>query len=315
MTTFTVERSRSITPIYTFMGEVVEYVPCTPVEYTIHFTTHTTGHWPIDEQSRKLLKDLQFVDLPEDYDSSELPNPDPSMWTLTGSGFGTKTSASPKAFGVTDSVLGTYAGMNMQNTDNLRTSFSTFNARFDFKVPGQGGRGYFGYGEEASSKWFLQYWVKLAPNWHWGTTVSGGGDEGLSNIKFFRLMPDALYANNGYIYNGWDSELIRFFLENNSVDGAYTTTSMYDAFSLNSWHLVQWEYGDSSAVDTADGHTKLMIDGRDIPQRVLKEQFGRASRHVERREKYRIVCDRNRRVCCRSRSNKKDRISDGNRSI
>ncbi len=186
--------------------------------------------------------------------------------TITGGGFGTRIKATPLVWedfsdGNLDSSLNPHtAGLIANNTDNLRSAFNKFNARNDFK---KGGNGFYSYDKSVESKWFVQYWIKLAVNWHWGTSTYGGTDDGLANIKFFRLFPegDRNYTNFFWNFHGWNSgiNVLRSF-EKNGEDNKYVF-NMQKAFTLDTWHCVQIEYGENSGIDKYDGHIKLWIDG------------------------------------------------------
>lgn len=188
-----------------------------------------------------------------------------STVSITGNGFGTKDPATPLVWeDFSDGLLTPSLYPNsitvFNNTDNLRTLYSNYNARFDYK---QGGNGFFSYNTDVYPKWFVQYYIKLAPNWHWGKSTYGGVDDGLANIKFFRLFPRGSrnYSNIGYAFQGWagSSNVVRFS-EMNTTDNKYLF-NMQEAFTLNTWHNVQVQYGENTGLDQYDGVIKLWIDG------------------------------------------------------
>lgn len=182
---------------------------------------------------------------------------------ITGNGFGAKASAPPLVWEdfsdrALDPKLVTRGGSVVLNSDNLRHPFSTRNARSDYKASGY----YFGYDEASAPRWFVQYWVKLAPNWHWGTSTYGGGDDGLANIKFFRMFPrgDRNYSNVGYSAHGFTGADVLRFVENGVQN--YLGVNFKDWFGLDTWHNVQIEYGENSGAGQQNGTLRLWVDGR-----------------------------------------------------
>lgn len=187
-----------------------------------------------------------------------------SVVTITGSGFGTKGSAAPLVWhnfanGAAPSGLAANSISVFNNTDNPRTIASAYTTRFDHKL---GGSDFFSYNTTAYPQWYVAYWIRLASNWHWGTTTSGGADDGLANIKFFRAFPTGArsYTNFGYTFHGWGSRETQRFFETPASGNVYLTL-LSTWLTLNTWHLMEWEYGENSAVDVADGSTKLWVDG------------------------------------------------------
>ena len=183
--------------------------------------------------------------------------------TITGASFGTKIAAPPLVWedfsdGVLDAPLVNHArGPALINADNLRHPFSTRNVRADYKSEGA----YFGYDVATAPKWFVQYWIKLAANWRWGTTTFGGGDDGLANVKFFRMFPTGArnYANVGYSTHGYrDGDVLRF-VENG--EATYLGVNGHSFFTPGSWHCVQIEYGENSGAGEANGTLRLWVDG------------------------------------------------------
>jgi len=185
--------------------------------------------------------------------------------TITGANFGVKSTPAPLIWedfsdGVLDSKLAVRGGTFALNGDNLRDAFSTHNARSDYKNNGF----YFGYDNGTASKWFVQYWIKLASNWHWGTSTFGGPDDGLANVKFFRLFPTGsrTYSDVGYATHGFDGGNVLRFVENGAE--TYLNINGQDYFTPSTWHQVQVAYGENSGVDVADGTMQLWIDGQQL---------------------------------------------------
>jgi hypothetical protein len=186
--------------------------------------------------------------------------------TIQGSAFGAKPTAAPLAW--EDFAGGTLKALTargspsltLANADNLRTPFSIRNARCDFK---QGGGGcFFSYDAAVSSRWFVQYWVKLAPNWQWGTTTYNGGNDGMANVKFVRFFPTGSrnYSNVGYAFHGFAGNQTLRFVENGA--STYRPIDLNTLLTPGSWHLIQVEFGENSGVDRADGRLRLWIDGQ-----------------------------------------------------
>jgi hypothetical protein len=181
--------------------------------------------------------------------------------TISGANFGTKSTVAPLiwedfADGLLDAKLAIRGGTFVLNGDNLRHPFSTHNARSDYKNNGF----YFGYDQGTAPKWFVQYWVKLASNWHWGTSTFGGPDDGLANVKFFRLFPTGsrTYSDVGYSYHGFASDMLRFV--ENGVQ-TYLGMDLAPLLPPSVWHCIQVQYSENSGVGQTNGTMRLWIDG------------------------------------------------------
>jgi hypothetical protein len=182
--------------------------------------------------------------------------------SISGTGFGAKGTAAPLVWedfadGALDPNLPTRNGAVVINSDNLRHAFSSKNARSNYKTGGY----YFGYDAATAPKWFVQYWIKLAANWRWGSSSYGGGDDGLANIKFFRMFPSGsrTYANVGYSAHGFTGGDLLRFVENGV--SKYLGLDTQSFFTPNAWHNVQVEYGENSGAGQANGTMRLWIDG------------------------------------------------------
>jgi hypothetical protein len=152
--------------------------------------------------------------------------------------------------------------LNTANANNLRHSHAATNARADFHTVGTNFDGhYFEYTGGDAPKWFHQYWVKLASNWNWGTTVSGGGDSSVANVKFVRFFPSGrTYTNVGYsMQNFIGGDIIRFIEHGSEAQGnAYLSVDGKTWFTLNTWHCVQVEM---------NGHIRIWLDGQLMDER------------------------------------------------
>jgi concanavalin A-like lectin/glucanase superfamily protein/Big-like domain-containing protein len=182
--------------------------------------------------------------------------------TISGSSFGTKAVAAPAVWenfddGTVDGILAD-GTPTVPNKDNLRHPFATNNARVDFKVwPRQ----FFEYDGAAAPHWFVQYWIKLASNWHWGTTDTSGSDAGVANVKFFRLHPPGRsYTNVGYAFHSYVTDETMRFTENANEE--LLPFSLRNVVTPGTWHALQFEYGENTGADRTDGHIRMWIDGQ-----------------------------------------------------
>ena len=193
--------------------------------------------------------------------------------TVSGSNFGTKAAAAPLVWenfddgSLTDSLTLHDAGgtWTPNNTSNRRHARQAFNARADFKQ----GYAYVGYDAETASKWFVQYWIKLAPNWHWGTGVYGQPDTGLSNVKMIRWFPQGSrsYTNATVVLHGFDGHSWKYAFEHtgsNDEDYIPGPGDFRNQFTNDVWHCVQVEYAENSGPNAANGVLRLWVDGVQI---------------------------------------------------
>lgn len=188
-----------------------------------------------------------------------------STVVISGISFGTKSTAAPKVWetfddgSLTDLTEHSPGGMVYNNGNNLRHQFATFNARANYKIGGGGH--YFGYDGTTAAKWFVQYWIKLASNWQWGTSTYGGGDDGLANIKIFRLYPTGsrTYSNVGYSLHSFAGGDVLRFTEIGA--STYLGVDGRNWFTPNVWHSVQVEFAENSGVDQNNGTMRLWVDG------------------------------------------------------
>lgn len=184
---------------------------------------------------------------------------------ISGSSFGVKPAATPLVWetfedGALDDLTPHTAdnGMIYNNTDNLRHQFARFNARADFRI---GGGHYFAYDRDTAAKWFVQYWIKLGSNWHFGTSTFEGADDGLANVKFFRLYPTGSrnYSNVGYSLHSFAGGDVSRFVEN--TDNMYLGVDARNWFTSDTWHMVQVEFAENGGVGQHNGTMRLWVDG------------------------------------------------------
>jgi hypothetical protein len=119
-----------------------------------------------------------------------------SACVISGSGFGAKPQAAPAAFwkGKTADLDGltlqqTYDNIiDVPSNTGVRRGREAYNIRFN-PGPGRPPEGQFVAGfsyQHNSRSWFIQYWIMLDPEWHWGI---GGSDTRWANTKIFRMWP------------------------------------------------------------------------------------------------------------------------------
>lgn len=203
----------------------------------------------------------------------------PITITRSGGGLGTRASVSPLIWedfstGTLHPLLTRKGGtpLTITNADNLRTSRSVYNARSDYSEttvdPNTGyynNGGYFGYGGSVvSDKWFVQYWIKLAPNWIWGKGYPDTPNGARANIKMLRYWPAITQGNAsnfGWSYNGFNvgNDVVRFTETTEEQHYVFNAASV---FTLNTWHCVQAETGENTGPGVKNGHRRLWVDGK-----------------------------------------------------
>lgn len=191
-----------------------------------------------------------------------------STVTLTGSSFGAKNSTiyifDNMDSGAFNSQWNTVNQLTISNSSN-RSGNSNYHGFLDFSganVVGGEVKGYFTGGSN-KSKWFVQYWYKIASDWDWGTTTFLGNDRFLANVKFLRFWETGGNLGNFYLQHGYPGlNNLSYFVDEN-----FTTTNNYLNWTMNkttkdAWHLIQAEFADSSGQNAADGVFRLWIDGQ-----------------------------------------------------
>lgn len=185
---------------------------------------------------------------------------------IFGLGFGSKTSAAPLIFETveTGNFNGSWGDTHdlSVNTNNQRHSNSNFNAHLNFRGGGYSD-GRFTAGNAVHPKWFVQYWFKIANNWDWGSTDYSGNNRWLSNIKMFRMWnPGGTDENFVVAITAWDNQA-EYVMENVGAQnyGGHFMQGLKSTMSKDTWHLLQFEFADNSAVNQADGKFRLWFDG------------------------------------------------------
>ena len=184
--------------------------------------------------------------------------------TISGSGFGSKASPNPVAWDnlekgtvSTSPTIGSWSNTNELkiNSTNNRNAFSKFNGLKNFV---SGDYGYF-TGGAPSKTWYAQYWFKLGSNWSWGTTTDGKGHGNLANVKFFRMWsPGSTNENFVIAYHGFAGSAL--YANENISDGVYFWSTFARDVTLNTWHLLEFEYQDSD-VNAGNGVIRVWLDG------------------------------------------------------
>lgn len=183
--------------------------------------------------------------------------------TINGSGFGTKSTAAPQIWdnmetGSFNSSWETTTSLSI-NTTNQRHSNSTYNGHHRFD---SGGYAVF-RGGNVSEKWYAQYWVRLDPNWEWGTTYNYSGDDRhLANVKFFRLWnPGSINENWVVASKNLNNSCIALTEYVSPVEVNYFWSTFHSDITDGNWHLLQFEFKENSALGVGDGEFRLWFDG------------------------------------------------------
>lgn len=120
-----------------------------------------------------------------------------SAVTLRGSGFGAKPRAEPAAFwqgktadlnGLTEPIAQFSHIIDTPQITGQQRGQEKYNIRFNPTAAQNQFVAGFSYGHN-NPVWFIQYWIRLDDDWHWGTTGSDGGDPRWANTKIFRMWP------------------------------------------------------------------------------------------------------------------------------
>lgn len=187
--------------------------------------------------------------------------------TISGSSFGTKSTAAPLIFDTFESgsFNGSWAnttGLSI-NSDNNRTN-STKNAFHNFKTGTSNDmhNAYFTAGNTVYPTWHVSYWFKLGTNWDWGSAAYPAAPKFLANIKLFRLWnPGSTNQNFVLATEGYDgTKPVQYGTEN---VGSFTHTMQnFETYmSKGSWHHFQFDYTENSALGASDGVFKMWFDG------------------------------------------------------
>ena len=151
---------------------------------------------------------------------------------------------------------------NSIGSDFQRNSNSQFSARGRFQdyhtVGFKGGSN--------SDKWFIQYWFRLSNNFQWGR--GSDGNAAMGNVKFIRLWDTGSDRGNivgaYHTYNNQNNAL----MTNEGLGGPRQVRIGEPPVAPlgleGSWHLQQFEFVDSSSVNSADATFKWWFDGQRV---------------------------------------------------
>lgn len=225
--------------------------------------------------------------------------------TITGSSFGTKSTAAPVAWDNledgacnTTATVGSWSSVNdlSISTANQRHARSRYNAVVNFNKEAWGN---FTGGSDAPT-WFVQYWFYLDNDFNFSSNI----DNNLGNIKIFRMWSTGSGLNNlrVQLLSCYTSDLVVEVVDQNhggygvgwsksnyagpTIDqilghsapseilGGDLGWRNYDNVDITkgTWHLFQFEFKESS-LDNYDGvfrwwfDGKLIVDVRDVRTR------------------------------------------------
>ena len=200
---------------------------------------------------------------------------------IVGSGFGAKTSAQPVYWddledGAADlkAKIGTWEDdanrILVINTTNQRHSNSRYNAMANFNGSHNMDNAKFQGGSD-TTKWFVQYWVKLDSNFSWGNSIGGN----LGNVKFIRFWTTGSGSNDFVCsYHGGTSA----GCATENCDDSYPGYFSFKPTNItkNVWHLFQFEFN-SSSIGTRDGTFRMYYDGALVENWSIKTKCSGAS--------------------------------------
>lgn len=186
--------------------------------------------------------------------------------TILGQAFGSKETPAPVVWDDMESgdFNPTWRSTGTLRIDDLsRSSVSQYCGTNNFQ--GSGGDGGAGYFTSTSSilgeRWFVQYWFQLDPNFDWGTSTYGNGDENLANVKIFRMWnPGNIDENFVIAVHGFRDSAPYTTEYVTDPGGGYTLSNFTSEWTKGEWHCLQFEYQESS-LDTQDGEFRIWFDG------------------------------------------------------
>ena len=183
--------------------------------------------------------------------------------SITGTDFGIKPVAPPLVYDDLESGFSTnWADVNdlTLGTNDNRHAFSARNAFLNFRDGVDTGS--VRARNTVYPVWYVQYWMLLGTNWDWGNSGYDETNRFLANLKIFRLWnPGPTDENVVFAIGAW-AESVIFNVENvsgNTFD-AYIG-GIQSFFSKGTWHLLQFEFAENSAVLASDGVMRFWVDG------------------------------------------------------
>lgn len=201
-----------------------------------------------------------------------------NLITITGSGFGTRIATQQiydnmegstfnPAWSSTGSQSSSGERMILVSAgSNARHQFSLKNTSANFVGTNNIGHASFAGGSN-DTQWFCQYWFKLDTDWTWGTGLEQSVTPyNLSNIKIFRLWSTGSSPEDFAIATeGWTNRIL--VTGENITPSQASYPSINDGYqtqqrwSIGSWHCMQFEFKENSALSVADGVARWWIDG------------------------------------------------------
>jgi len=211
-------------------------------------------------------------------DQNLTADPHDAVFVLSSgnSSFGAKATATPQFWdnfedGAVDTSAnyGTWQSVGLLDltTGNVRHVNSSYSAHENYTSSGTAGMT--SNNSILSRKWFVQYWMFLAPNWDWGTDV---GNTHLSNVKWLRFWNPGSVNENIYMDYGWSLDNLGKstceYITNPGLQNTYFNITKR-IFDNGEWNCVQVEFLDSSGANQSDGEYRIWFNGA-----LIKEKTG-----------------------------------------
>jgi len=200
-------------------------------------------------------------------------------FTILGSNFGTKSTATPVAWDNLEdgscsrtATVGSWTSVHdltINSSSPQRHSNSSYNATHNITSECYP----FFTGGSDSSRWFVQYWFYLDNDFAFASSNTAL----LGNIKMFRMWSTTSDSSNFKVNTAgtWDILLNDEVCDSNHSWPPYEGGSTPEACNIcwenfendidtGSWHLFEFEYKDSSGSGVADGEFTWWFDGTQI---------------------------------------------------
>ena len=192
---------------------------------------------------------------------------------IDGFGFGQKAQPAPVVWddledglSNTSASIGGWASVNSLgiSTAQQRHPSSNYSAHHNFVS--EATAGFRGNSSPVSQKWFVQYWFYLDPNFDWGTSAYGAGDQFLANVKIFRLWSPGSTSENFVMATRYPLGSEVFAVPENVAGQTSVSTNGLTKNSMTKgvWHQLQFEFQDSSSAGSSDGEFRVWLDGRQV---------------------------------------------------
>lgn len=184
--------------------------------------------------------------------------------TITGTGFGTKSTPAPLVYdkfesGSINSYWTSDNDLAIVTSGPLRSSNSTRHEHLSH-IDGTD-EGYLSGQNTSYRKWLVSTWMRVETNFDWGTTVFSSTNKFLSNIKIFRLWDPGAEVDNLYVqYDGANNDC---FWTTESVSGGGTArflSTWRTVYTRGDWHQWIFRFYDSD-VGSSNGTFNILVDG------------------------------------------------------